>query len=202
MLDHNFKGKWWRYGSRGWTFPSILHYILLPCDKWQQGAVWSNNIWHENMDEAKVWNWILSSIKNGTHCHSLILTIHLCKPNSGFEHNEVGGCTFQQWWQQCERQAVFWIALHGSHTMKWRVSQYGHPHKLAGYGKRTAYGAEYQVHCIGNDGGNIEILKSFIQIVPMNAHTGKKECHMQAFQYLWNKYKAPRFHHYSWQDMV
>ena len=26
---------WW-YGSRGWTFPPISHYMLLLCDKWQQ----------------------------------------------------------------------------------------------------------------------------------------------------------------------
>ena len=29
------KQGWW-YGSRGWAFPTILHYMLLPCDRWQQ----------------------------------------------------------------------------------------------------------------------------------------------------------------------
>ena len=29
-------GEYWWDGSRGWTFPSMLHYILLPYDRWQQ----------------------------------------------------------------------------------------------------------------------------------------------------------------------
>ena len=29
------RGRYWCCGSRGWTFPLISHYILLPCDTWQ-----------------------------------------------------------------------------------------------------------------------------------------------------------------------
>ena len=35
MLAHNARGKRW-YGSKCWTFPPILHYVLLPCNRWQQ----------------------------------------------------------------------------------------------------------------------------------------------------------------------
>ena len=36
MLAHNVRSECWWYGSRGWTFPPIFHYMLLPCDRWQQ----------------------------------------------------------------------------------------------------------------------------------------------------------------------
>ena len=32
---HNIRGRWW-YVSRGWTFPPTFHYMVLPCDRWQQ----------------------------------------------------------------------------------------------------------------------------------------------------------------------
>ena len=44
----------------------------------------------------------------------------LWRPNSGCEHSEAVDGAFQQWWQQCERQVVFWTALHST---KWRASQ-------------------------------------------------------------------------------
>ena len=36
MLAHNIRGRCWWYGRRGWTFLPIDHYMLLPCDRWQQ----------------------------------------------------------------------------------------------------------------------------------------------------------------------
>ena len=36
MMAHNVRGGCWRYGSRGWTFPPILRYMLLLHDRWQQ----------------------------------------------------------------------------------------------------------------------------------------------------------------------
>jgi len=36
MLAHDIRGGCWWYGSTGWTFPPTFHYILLPCDEWQQ----------------------------------------------------------------------------------------------------------------------------------------------------------------------
>lgn len=39
MLSHDIRGRCWYYGSRGWTFLTILHYILLLSDQWQQGNI-------------------------------------------------------------------------------------------------------------------------------------------------------------------
>ena len=36
VLAHDVRGRCWWYGSRGWTFPPVSHYMLLPCDRWQQ----------------------------------------------------------------------------------------------------------------------------------------------------------------------
>ena len=44
MLAQDIRGRYWRYGSRGWTFPPIFHYIFLLCDKWQQRG--SLTKWH------------------------------------------------------------------------------------------------------------------------------------------------------------
>jgi len=35
-LAYDVRGGCWWYGSRGWTFPPILCYMLLPRDRWQQ----------------------------------------------------------------------------------------------------------------------------------------------------------------------
>ena len=43
MLAHNVRGGCWWYGSRGWNFPPISCYMLLPCDRWQQRG--SLTIW-------------------------------------------------------------------------------------------------------------------------------------------------------------
>ena len=34
-LAHDVRGRCWWYGNRGWTFPPVSHYILLPCNRWQ-----------------------------------------------------------------------------------------------------------------------------------------------------------------------
>jgi len=44
ILAHNIRGRCCRDGSRGWTFPPILHYILLPCDRCQQRGTLTK--WH------------------------------------------------------------------------------------------------------------------------------------------------------------
>ena len=36
MLAHDARGRCWWYGCRGWTFPPVFCYVLLPCDIWQQ----------------------------------------------------------------------------------------------------------------------------------------------------------------------
>ena len=42
-FTHDIRGEWW-YGSRGWTFLTLLCYMLLPCDRWQQRG--SLTEWH------------------------------------------------------------------------------------------------------------------------------------------------------------
>ena len=61
MLAHYVRGGWWWWcGSRGWTFPPILHYMLLLFDKCQQRG--SLKKWCLTC-EAKVWRWIPPSGK-------------------------------------------------------------------------------------------------------------------------------------------
>ena len=36
MLAHDVRGRWWWYDSRGWTFPPVPCYMLLPWDRWLQ----------------------------------------------------------------------------------------------------------------------------------------------------------------------
>jgi len=35
-LAHSVRDGCWWYDSKGWIFPPIFHYLLLPCDGWQQ----------------------------------------------------------------------------------------------------------------------------------------------------------------------
>ena len=85
MLAHSIRrGGWW-YGSRGWTFPPISHYMLLPCDRWQQRGSLTEWCHVRSADEAKVWNLIPPHGKNGTHWLTLTLAECLWRPNSGCE---------------------------------------------------------------------------------------------------------------------
>ena len=106
MLDHNIRGGCWWYSSRGWTFPTIFHYMLLLCDRWQQRGtltqwfltwkcVWSKGVelnysmwkkWHPLtllsacwvFNGAQQWMWAQWS---GGWCVSEVTTVtvgHLC----------------------------------------------------------------------------------------------------------------------------
>jgi len=103
-----------------------------------RGAVWQNAIWHGGSSEAKFCQWIPPC---GKKWYSTTLGEHFWRPNSGCEHSEVVNNAFQQWWQWSERQAMFWMAMHICHTMKWRVSQSAYPYKSADCNQRTLYGA-------------------------------------------------------------
>jgi len=112
MLARDIRGRWWWCGSRGGIFPPIFHSILLPSDRWQQrGSLTKWNL---------TWkcHWILLCGKNGSHWHSLTFAEHLWSPNSGCENSEVVGGAFQQWQQQCERQATFLTAILTSSSNK------------------------------------------------------------------------------------
>ena len=52
------------------------------------------------------------------------------------------------------------------------VSQWTLLIKLSAYNQRTVSGAVYQLQCVGNHDGNVEILQSLCQVGPINAHTG------------------------------
>ena len=99
-------------------FAPIFHYVLLRARDGSRGAVWQNRVWHGREYETKVWNWIPSCSKNGTHW----LAEHFWRPKSKCEHSEVVGDALQQWQQQYERQAKFQTAMHSCHIMKRRES--------------------------------------------------------------------------------
>ena len=61
-----------------------------------RGAVWQNSIWHWSGYEAKMCHWIPLCGKKGTHWHSLTLAEYLWGPDSGCEHCEAVGGTFQK----------------------------------------------------------------------------------------------------------
>ena len=100
MLTHNVRGGWWWYGSRSCIFSPVCHYVLLPCDRWQQRD--SRTKWHLtwNWYETKLWNWMPPCGKIGTHWHSSTLAECFWRPNSGCEHSEVLCGVFHHWWQQ------------------------------------------------------------------------------------------------------
>jgi len=93
MLAHDVRGGCWWCGSRGWTFLSMSHYVLLPCDSWQQRGsltgwcptrkcVWSKGV-SLNSCMQKKWQ--------------PMAFIDTWRPKSGYEHHEVMGGVFQQW---------------------------------------------------------------------------------------------------------
>ena len=97
MLAHDVRGRWWWYGSRGWTSPPTSHYMMLPHDRWQQRRKmtqwyltwkcgWSKGV-ELNSSMRKKW-------------HPLSLAERFWRPDSGCEHSEAVDGVFQQWWQQ------------------------------------------------------------------------------------------------------
>ena len=64
-----------------------------------RGAVWYNSIWHGSVYEAQVWKWIPPWWRNGTPWHSLMLTQHWWRLNSGCKYSELVSSIFQQFWQ-------------------------------------------------------------------------------------------------------
>lgn len=93
------------------------------------------------------------------------------------------------------------------HTTKWRTSQSDHPHELLDYNQGTVCRAEYQFQCVGNNGGDIEILQGLCQVGPMNAHRGTERTSHASFSgpikptQGWN-WHFPGSHHYQWWDVV
>jgi len=111
-------GCWW-YGSRGWAFPPIFHYMLFLCDRWQQRGRLTK--WHLTWKCG--WSkgvWLNSSMqkKNGNHWHLLMLLEDLWRTNSGCEHSEEVGGAFQLWEQ--------WVPSTGARFYRQRMQTLVH----------------------------------------------------------------------------
>jgi len=109
---HGTSGAWSNiYISRGWTFPPICCYMLLPCDRWQQRdrlieyhltwkCGWSKGV-SLNSSTRKKWHpvtfidafWIFMETKECMRAQWVV------------------GGVFQQWWQQWKRQTTFWMTM-------------------------------------------------------------------------------------------
>ena len=103
---HIVRGSYWWYRSRGWTFLLILHYILLPFNRRQQGESLTKGIWYGSACETKVCHWISPRGKNGTfdiHWHMLNVCGHQMVDVSIGRQWEV---RFKQRHQLCERSHI------------------------------------------------------------------------------------------------
>jgi len=101
----------WRYGSWDWTFPPVSYYILLLCDRWQQRdrlTEWCLT-WKWEWSKGIEFNYSMQ--KKCTRWRSSMHAECLWRPKSGYEHSEVVSSAFQQWWLQCERWAMFQMAM-------------------------------------------------------------------------------------------
>ena len=110
MLAHNVRRGCWWYGSRGWTFPPISHYILLPWNRWQQKGsltkwhltwkgVWSKGV---SLNSSMQRKWVPIDV-----CWWLLMLAEcFWRPDNGCEHSKVVYGAFQYWWWQCEWQAT------------------------------------------------------------------------------------------------
>ena len=84
-----------------------------------------------------VWSkvvWLNSSLqkKKCTHGHLLPFAERLLRRSKSWcGHSEAVGGVFQQWWQQCERRATFWMAMYSCHTTTWSSSWSAHLYRQA-----------------------------------------------------------------------
>ena len=95
-LSLDIRGSCWWYGSRGWTFLSVL------CCSEQMTAEGQSDKMVSDMEVCMKQSCVTESFhaeKNGTHWCSLMLAEHFWKPSNGCEHSETVGGAFQQWWQ-------------------------------------------------------------------------------------------------------
>ena len=199
MFVYNIMDGCWGYGSRGWTFPPTFHYILLPCDRWQQRdslkewcLTWKG-VWSKGLSlDAFPWKKL----------HPLTDTCGMFMEIKEWMWAQWGvSSVFQHWWQWCERQATIWMAVCNSCTMKWRTSWSVHPHILVVYDQ----GAEYQLQCIGNNGDSVGILQSLHQVCPRTADSGREVTWYaslsEPIEQGW-RWQFPEFHNYWWYGVL
>ena len=124
-LVHDIRGGCWWDDSGGWTVPPIFHYMLLLCERRQQkGSLTEWCLTWKCVSSKGVTVNISMQKKNGSLWHSSTLTEHLWGPNSECVHNEV--VHSKHWRHQYERQAMFQMAMHTCHVMKWISSRSAH----------------------------------------------------------------------------
>jgi len=132
MLAHNIRGGYWWYSSRNWTFLTIFHYILLPCNRWQQRDTGKKASDVEVHVKQKC-QWIPLCGKHCTHWYSLMTSECLRRPNSGCEHREAEGSAFLQWQQGTVYGAGYWLQCIGNDGGNVGISQFapGGSHKCS-----------------------------------------------------------------------
>ena len=78
-------------------------------------------------------------------------------------------------------------------------------HELGDYDEGTVYRAEYWLHCIGNDDGNVGISQSLCKVGTMNAHTERTlyASLLGPTESIWGwKWQFTGSRCYWWQDVV
>jgi len=96
-LVHNARGRCWQYGNRGWTFPPIFHYILLPCDRWQQRGTVTE--WH------LIWECVWSEgMELNSSMQKKMAPTDICWCLLNISADQTVDGAFRQQWQQCERR--------------------------------------------------------------------------------------------------
>ena len=193
---------WW-YGSRGWTFPPVFYYILLPRDRRQQRSsltewrlMWKC-VWNKGVE-------LNSSMQKKLHPLTFI--------DARWMFMETKQWVWAQWSSgQCFSavstvtcwQFMFQMAMHSCHTTKWRASPSGHPCESADYDQGTVSRAEHWLRCVGNYGGSTGILKRWVpQMLIRNRRTLYTSLSepIQPIQGL--RWLFPGLHSYPWGDVM
>ena len=130
-------GCWW-YGSRGWIFQPVFHYILLPCNRWLQRSNVTKQTSHTEVHTKKRY------VTEFLHAEKIAPTdIHWCLLNvDGDQPTDVstvrGGWCISAVGQWYDRHAILQRAVQSCHTTKWRASWSAHLCKLANGGDYVA----------------------------------------------------------------
>ena len=99
MLTYDVRGGCWWYCSRGKTFPPTFHYMLLPCDRWQQRG--SLTEWH--LTWKCVWSESVSLNSSMWKKWHPLTFIDACwmlmEPKQWMSALWEVGRAFQKWWQ-------------------------------------------------------------------------------------------------------
>jgi len=124
MLAHSIGGGCQWYGSRGWTFPPVSHYILLLCDRllqrdsmtewhltlkrvWSKSVYLNSSMWKKlhpltfidicwMLMETRQWMWAWWGIRWYISVVATVTVCHLCRCRFwGAQH----ACLVHLWWK-------------------------------------------------------------------------------------------------------